>query len=167
MTILQLPSSGGNQEPLTLTSGSLPAIKAGRWNRIAYAATHVVSNPLSEIDPWLEAAIDWDRTLAFREYLWDLGLGVAEAMDTAQRGTGVDWPTSLELIQRTAAAAKARNGALLVCGAGTDHLATAAEFPHVYGPIETRAITRIGRLGKKLDAFQWPTDFSDLAARAP
>ena len=58
-------------------------------------------------DPWLDAAIDWDRTIAFREHLWDLGLGVAEAMDTAQRGMGLDWPASLELIRRSVAAARA------------------------------------------------------------
>jgi hypothetical protein len=122
MTILHLPSTGGTLKPLTLTPGSLPAIEHRQWNRTAYAAVHVVANPAADIDPWLDVAIDWDSTLAFREYLWDLGLGIAEAMDTAQRGTGVDWPASLELIQRTAATAKARGGAALVCGTGTDHL---------------------------------------------
>ena len=48
-----------------------------------------------------DAAIDWDATLAYRRYLWSLGFGVAEAMDTAQRGMGLDWPTSLELIDRS------------------------------------------------------------------
>src|SRR5205807_9515702 len=65
---------------------------------------------------------DWDKTTASREHVWDLGLGVAEAMDTAQRGMGLDWPTSLELITRSVAAAKRRN-ALVFSGAGTDHLA--------------------------------------------
>lgn len=127
MTVINLPSNGNGPEPLTLVSGSVPKFQSNRWSRIAYAASHVVSDPTADIDPWLDGAIDWDRTLAFREYLWDLGLGVAEAMDTAQRGTGVDWPTSLELIQRTAAAARARGGAALVCGAGTDHLAPSAD----------------------------------------
>lgn len=122
MTTLNLPANGGRREPLTLSQGSPREVDSSRWNRIAYAATHVVADPLADIDPWLEVAIDWDRTLAFREYLWDLGFGVAEAMDTAQRGGGVDWPASLMLIQKTAAAAKARGGALLVCGTGTDHL---------------------------------------------
>ena len=58
------------------------------FNRVAYAAAHVVADPLADNDPWLDAAIDWDKTIAFRHYLWDLGLGVAEAMDTAQRGMG-------------------------------------------------------------------------------
>ncbi|MBP2231170.1 hypothetical protein J2847_004482 [Azospirillum agricola] len=95
--------------------------------RVAYAAAHMVADPLAEGDPWLTPAIDWDRTIAFREHLWDLGLGVAEAMDTAQRGMGLDWPTSLELIRRSLSAAKARGtqngkGAVVACGAGTDHL---------------------------------------------
>jgi hypothetical protein len=81
----------------------------------------VVADPLGDADPWLDAAIDWERTLAYREHLWDLGLGVAEAMDTAQRGMGLDWPTSLGLISRSTAAARAR-GALIFSGAGTDHL---------------------------------------------
>ena len=70
---------------------------------MAFSAAHVVADPLADVDPWLTAAVDWDRTIAFREHVWDLGLGVAEAMDTAQRGMGLDWPTSLELIQRSVA----------------------------------------------------------------
>jgi hypothetical protein len=71
--------------------------------------------------------IDWDATLAYREYLWSLGFGVAEAMDTAQRGMGLDWPFALELIQRSTTAAKARGG-LLASGAGTDHLPAGDAF---------------------------------------
>ena len=78
--------------------------------------------PLADADPWLDAAIDWDRTMAFRRHLWSLGLGVAEAMDTAQRGMGIDWPTSLELIARSLDAAREFPGALIASGAGTDHL---------------------------------------------
>jgi hypothetical protein len=100
-----------------------PAKAAGAMNRVAFSAAHVVADPLAGADPWLTAAIDWDATIGFRETLWDLGLGVAEAMDTAQRGMGLDWPTSLELIERSVAAAKARGGALIFSGAGTDHLA--------------------------------------------
>jgi hypothetical protein len=81
-----------------------------------------VADPLADIDPWLDVAIDWDRTIAYREHLWDLGLGVAEAMDTAQRGMGLDWNTSRELIRRSLDAARGRRGALIFCGAGTDHL---------------------------------------------
>lgn len=90
-------------------------------NRIAYAAAHVVANPLADINPSLDTAVDWDATLHYRRYLWSLGLRVAEAMDTAQRGMGLDWPTSQELIRRSIAEARACDGQL-ASGAGTDHL---------------------------------------------
>jgi hypothetical protein len=96
------------------------------FNRIAYAAAHVVADPLADIDPWLDTAIDWDKTIAFRHYLWDLGLGVAEAMDTAQRGGGLDWPGARTLIRHALDAAKSRPGAQIRCGVGTDHLDVAA-----------------------------------------
>jgi hypothetical protein len=96
------------------------------FNRVAYAAAHVVADPLAEGDPWLDCAIDWDATLAYRSYLWSLGLGVAEAMDTAQRGMGLDWTNSLELIDRSLKLARATPGALIACGAGTDHLEPSA-----------------------------------------
>jgi hypothetical protein len=121
---LKLPDANGRLENYRLAaSRSFPAKLDGTLNRVAFSAAHVVSDPLADVDPWLSAAIDWDRTIAFREHIWDLGLGVAEAMDTAQRGMGLDWPTSLELIQRSVSAAKARGGALVFSGAGTDHLA--------------------------------------------
>jgi len=92
------------------------------FTRIAYAAAHVVADPWSRGEPWLDAAVDWDATLAFRRHLWSWGLGVAEAMDTAQRGMGMDWPASLELIRRTLEAAKGVPGAIVGCVAGTDQL---------------------------------------------
>ncbi len=82
-----------------------------------------MADPLAEHDPWLDTAVDWERTLAFRHYLWDLGFGVAEAMDTAQRGMGLDWTWALELIKRSLAEAKTRPGVVIASGAGTDHLA--------------------------------------------
>jgi uncharacterized protein DUF993 len=121
---LKLPVADGAMETYRLAATrSFPSELQGTLNRVAFSAAHVVSDPFVDADPWLTAAIDWDRTIAFREHIWDLGLGVAEAMDTAQRGMGLDWPTSLELIQRSVRAAKARGGALLFSGAGTDHLA--------------------------------------------
>lgn len=99
-TVLNLPGGA-----VTLKDGPKPETTGG-WNRTAFAAAHVVMDPLAECDPWLDAPIDWDRTLAFREHLWSHGFGVAEAMDTAQRGMGLDWPTSLELIQRSVELAK-------------------------------------------------------------
>src|SRR3974390_2166897 len=121
---LSLPKADGSIETYRLAaSRSFPARLKGTLNRVAFSAAHVVANPLADVDPWLAAAVDWDRTIAFREHVWDLGLGVAEAMDTAQRGMGLDWPTSLELITRSVRAAKARGNALVFSGAGTDHLA--------------------------------------------
>src|SRR5579871_787358 len=122
---LKLPNADGAMETYRLSaSRSFPARLQGTLNRVAFSAAHVVSDPRADTDPWLSAVIDWDRTIAFREHIWDLGLGVAEAMDTAQRGMGLDWPTSLELIQCSVRAAKARGDALVFSGAGTDHLAT-------------------------------------------
>jgi uncharacterized protein DUF993 len=126
MPTLNLPVDGGKLAPYTTKPPrDFPAAKPP-FNRIAYAAAHVVADPLAEGDPWLDAAIDWERTIAFRRHLWSLGLGVAEAMDTAQRGMGMDWPASLELIRRSLDAAKDYPGALIGSGAGTDHLEASA-----------------------------------------
>jgi len=121
---LKLPKADRTLEDYRLTASRVfPGRLEGSLNRVAFSAVHVVADPLADIDPWLGAAVDWDRTIAFREHVWDLGLGVAEAMDTAQRGMGLDWPTSLELIRRSVRAASARGKALVFSGAGTDHLA--------------------------------------------
>jgi hypothetical protein len=118
---------------------------------VAFSAVHVVADPLADVDPWLSAAVDWDRTIAFREHVWDLGLGVAEAMDTAQRGMGLDWPTSLELITRSVRAAKARGNALVFSGAGTDHLAVenAKNLDDVIHAYEEQ-IERIEKVGGRI-----------------
>src|SRR5580704_7008628 len=119
---IRLPRANRTLEAFRLSAPrNFPKRAASALNRIAFAAVHVVADPLADADPWLTAAIDWDRTIAFREHIWDLGLGVAEAMDNAQRGAGVGWPTSLELIRRSVAAARARGG-LVFSGCGTDHL---------------------------------------------
>lgn len=120
---LSLPTAGGAIAPYTL-HGTPPAKPSRRmpFNRIAYSATHVVADPLAAIDPWLSCTVDWDATIAYRRRLWSLGLGVAEAMDTAQRGMGLDWPTSLELIRRSLDAAQDVPGAMIASGCGTDHL---------------------------------------------
>jgi hypothetical protein len=95
----------------------------GAFGRVAYAAAHVVINPLAEYEPWSNSpAIDWDRTLAFSTYLYGHGFKVAEAMDTAQRGMGLGWPAAAELIRRSVAHARTIDGADLACGAGTDQL---------------------------------------------
>ncbi|TWF82615.1 dihydrodipicolinate synthase family protein [Kitasatospora viridis] len=92
-------------------------------SRTVFAAAHVVADPQRDNTPGTPAALDWDTTLAFRHHLWSLGLGVADAMDTAQRGMGLDWPTTRELITRTGTEAKATGGRL-ACGTGTDQLDT-------------------------------------------
>jgi len=120
---LTLPVAGGALAPYALRGNTPARPPAGvRFNRIAYSAAHVVADPLAAVDPWLQSAVDWDATIGYRRHLWSLGLGVAEAMDTAQRGMGLDWPTSLELIRRSLDAAKDVPGALVASGCGTDHL---------------------------------------------
>ena len=119
---IDLPRADRRVEKFQLSEPrNFPERAVRKLNRIAFAATHVVADPQADNDPWLDCAIDWDKTIAYREYLWGLGLGVAEAMDTAQRGMGVDWPTSLELIKRSVAAAKTSDG-LVFSGSGTDQL---------------------------------------------
>lgn len=122
---MMLPTYAGTLEPYSLTGEPLvPRAPKVPLTRTAFAAAHVISDPLAERDPWQgRPAVDWDATLAFRVGLWDQGLGLAEAMDTSQRGMGVDWPTARELIERTMAAAKAHPAQPRVaCGAGTDHV---------------------------------------------
>ncbi|NKK73894.1 DUF993 family protein [Rhizobium leguminosarum bv. viciae] len=123
MTTINLPLDG-KVVPYTLTGTPIALAKrdAKAFPRIAFAAAHVVADPLADNDPWLTPAIDWERTLAFRHRLWDLGLGVAEAMDTAQRGMGLGWPEARDLIRRALSEAAGRKDALIACGAGTDHL---------------------------------------------
>src|SRR6266536_3920562 len=121
---LQLPRADGTLEDFVPGEPSaFPTSASPPRARSAYAAAHVVCDPLADIDPWLQAAVDWDATLAYRHYLWDLGFSIAEAMDTAQRGMGLDWPTTQELIRRALVEARTV-GAIdrIACGAGTDHL---------------------------------------------
>lgn len=123
MPELRLPTPDGRLESYkTGAPGEFGAAPGLPFNRVAIAAAHVVADPMAPGDPWIEPLVDWDRTIAYRRYLWELGLGVAEAMDTAQRGMGLDWGTSLELIERSLDAARDVPGAVIACGAGTDHL---------------------------------------------
>jgi hypothetical protein len=125
MPELRLPTAARTLEPYRLTGTPIPLAKrsAASFPRIAYAAAHVVADPLAGNDPWLTPAIDWETTLRFRHRLWDLGLGVAEAMDTAQRGMGLGWAEAQQLIRRAQAEARTRPDSLIAYGAGTDHLA--------------------------------------------
>jgi hypothetical protein len=114
-------------EPLTVRSG------APLTSRTVFSAAHVVADPYADVSPDSPAAVDWDATLAFRRHLWSHGLGVAEAMDTAQRGMGLDWACAAELIRRSAAEARAVGGRI-ACGAGTDQITggTLAEIRAAY-----------------------------------
>ncbi|ANK74259.1 MULTISPECIES: dihydrodipicolinate synthase family protein [Ensifer] len=124
MTSLTLPRQDGSLEQYRLTGTPIERPNTPpTFNRIAYAAAHVVSDPLKDLDPWGNPAIDWDATMAFRHHLWSLGFKIAEAMDTAQRGMGLAWPGAQELIRRSLSDARQVAGADLACGAGTDHLA--------------------------------------------
>ncbi len=121
---MRLPTHDGTLEHYTLTGDPLtPRAPEVPLTRTAFAAAHVISDPLAERNPWdTRPAVDWDATLAFRQGLWDQGLGLAEAMDTAQRGMGIDWETALGLIRRTMTAARAHpSKPRVACGAGTDH----------------------------------------------
>lgn len=90
-------------------------------SRTVFAAAHVVADPLVDTTPVGAPALDWEATLAYRRHLWSLGFAVAEAMDTAQRGMGLDWSNAKELISRSIAEAR-QHGGTVACGAGTDHL---------------------------------------------
>ena len=119
---LPLPHAGGSLSPYAPSGEALPVEPADPpRSRVAYAAAHVVADPLADIDPSSNTALDWEATLAYRRYLWSLGLSVAEAMDTAQRGMGLDWKSTRELIRRSVAEARELDAGI-VCGAGTDHL---------------------------------------------
>src|SRR5690606_36939524 len=121
--ILNLPQANGSVSPYQLTGIPMkrPTL-VPKFNRIAYAAAHVVSDPKTDHTPWNSAALDWDATLAFRHHLWGLGFKIAEAMDTSQRGMGLDWTSAQELIRRSIEESKTVDDADLACGAGTDHL---------------------------------------------
>lgn len=116
--------------PLDLAPNGAPLT-----SRTVFSAAHVVADPYADIGPDGPAAVDWDATLAFRRHLWSHGLGVAEAMDTAQRGMGLDWAGAAELIRRSAAEAKAVGGAI-ACGVGTDQLTGPATLPEVRAAYE-------------------------------
>ncbi len=142
MPTLTLPGPGRTlqryttQPPRLLPQGRPP------FNRLALAAAHIVSDPLAD-----RPAIDWDATIDYRLYLWSLGLGVAEATDAAQRGAGLDWPTSLDLIRRSIAAAPP--GAALYCAASTDHLPPNATIAQVIGAYEAQCES-IEKLGGRI-----------------
>jgi hypothetical protein len=121
---VRLPQSDGSIREYRLgPPAAFPAAAGPITSRIGFAAVHVVADPLADINPTLDVRLDWEATLAYRRYLWSLGLAVAEAMDTSQRGMGFPWSTAKELIRRTVAEARTVPGAVVFSGAGTDDLA--------------------------------------------
>jgi hypothetical protein len=139
--MLNLPSAAGRITQYALTGVPIPRpSRPPVFNRIAYAAAHVVSDPLSDTNPWNTAAVDWDRTIAFRHHLWSLGFKIAEAMDTSQRGMGLQWDGAQDLIRRSLQEARSVQGADLACGVGTDQLdpSDAASLDDVIRAYETQ-----------------------------
>ncbi|WP_328938472.1 dihydrodipicolinate synthase family protein [Streptomyces tauricus] len=128
---IQLPGADGRLHTYTPRPDPLPVTTGAPFTaRTVFSAAHVVADPYADTTPDSPAAVDWDATLAFRRHLWSHGLGVAEAMDTAQRGMGLDWAGAAELIRRSSAEAKSVGG-LIACGVGTDQLAaTEAGYPY-------------------------------------
>ncbi|HEV3172516.1 MAG TPA: dihydrodipicolinate synthase family protein [Actinocrinis sp.] len=121
-----LPDREGNPELVRLgPPAAWPRPSRPLASRSVYAAAHVIPRTWADTTPGAPGDLDWDATLAYRHEIWSYGLGVADAMDTAQRGMGLDWAATRQLIVRSAAAAKYAGGAL-VCGAGTDQLADSA-----------------------------------------
>lgn len=140
---IDLPNEAGKLSSYTLAAKPVETAKFDRgFNRVVFSAAHVVADPYTASDPTGRAVIDWDRTMAFRRHLAGLGLGIAEAMDTAQRGMGLDWPGALELIRRTK---QELPHALVFNGAGTDHLP----------PGDTRSLDDVRRAYfEQIDAIQ-------------
>ncbi len=126
--MLNLPSEQGQLVPYSLMGTPVVAPPNPSFNRVAYAAAHVVADPLGSVTPADEAVIDWDTTLKFRHHLWEHGFAIAEAMDTSQRGMGFGWDQAKELIRRSIAEAKTVDRASLASGAGTDHLPAGGAF---------------------------------------
>lgn len=122
MSEISLPAPDGTIRRVGLAEPrEWPTHPGGYRTREVYAAAHVVADPLGDNTPGRPAAVDWDATLAFRRHLFEYGFGVAEAMDTAQRNMGLDWPATRELIRRSANQASALGGRIF-SGVGTDHV---------------------------------------------
>jgi len=120
---LWLPQADGSLRAFEPTGEFIEPPDDGRGfkSRVVYVATHVVADPLQASMSSSSSEVDWDATLAYRSYLWSMGFGIAEAMDTAQRSMGLTWKAAQDLIGRSLAAAPDRANSI-ACGAGTDQL---------------------------------------------
>lgn len=167
---LHLPGADGTLRAYEPRAEPRTAVAPGSafTSRTVFSAAHVVADPYADVSPDSPAAVDWDATLAFRRHLWSHGLGVAEAMDTAQRGMGLDWAGAAELIRRSAAEAKAAGGRI-ACGVGTDQLTagTLAEVRAAYeeqlAVVEESGAQAILMASRALAAAaQGPDDYLDV-----
>lgn len=120
---IRLPAADGSGYDYRLGEpGAFAPTGSAPRSRIAYAAAHVVCDPLTTTSHEAYATLDWDATLAYRRHLWSYGLAIAEAMDTSQRGMGLGWSSASKLIRLSLEEARSIPGARIACGAGTDHL---------------------------------------------
>jgi hypothetical protein len=152
MLTITLPGPDGRLAPYPLSPRrAWPEVAGGPFTRVAFAAPHVVADPLSTVDPCSACALDWEATIAVRRRLWRLGFGVAEAMDAAPRGVDLDEASALALTRRTLDAARDHPGARVVSGCGTDCLEPGARttVADVLAAYEARA-EAIEALGGRL-----------------
>jgi hypothetical protein len=173
-TAIPLPRAGGSLETWTLHGArEWPRPDRPITIRTAYAATHVVADPFGDTAPGAKAAVDWEATLAFRRHLWSYGLGVADAMDTAQRGMGLDWPATEELVRRSAAEARACGGRL-VAGVCTDQApatlpdlrAVAAAYEEQLAAVENAGAGVVLMASRQLAAIaRGPDDYAQVYER--
>ena len=152
---IKLLNIQGNIENYTIKNEPLIFEKKTEvsFNRVAFSSAHVVANPNFDYAPSLDVCIDWNKTLSYRNYLWDLGLGVAEGMDTAQRGMGLDWNNSLELIRQSVKLAKSRNDKpLIFSGVGTDHIIQFSDHQSIQNVIEAylKQIEEVEKIGGRI-----------------
>ena len=143
---IKLPDAAGKLSDYALQGTPIaPTPLATDTSRVVFSAAHVVAHPFSQNEPTGSTVLDWEQTMAFRRHLTDLGLGIAEAMDTAQRGMGLDWCGALELITRTKSEFP---DALIFNGCGTDQLdpADASNLDDVKGAYleQVEAIQKVG-----------------------
>jgi hypothetical protein len=124
MPQIHLPSDSGSLQAFEWPETKACPQPTSHFNRTVYAAAHVATHTLRNG----QIAIDWDSTLAFRQHIWSYGLGVAEAMDTAQRGMGLNWTMAKELMARSADLSAQIPGALMAAGCGTDQLSPTGTY---------------------------------------
>lgn len=175
---ITLPKINGELESYAIVNESCIYLPRSdfRFNRTVYAAAHVVADPLKESKPWNETVpVDWERTMAFRESLWKMGFGVADAMDTAKRGMGLSWQHSAELIRRSAEHARSFDFSPLCCGVGTDQLDPAGRlsgeavmdaYREQFGVVEDAGATPVMMASRALrKVAKSKDDYQDIYSR--